>query len=110
MEAGVDAFLERNFESDASVRDFRLLRLYRCMKSNTSQPAPPNNDHLMQETLRIPGMTCGGCVRLVSDALQILPVQLVSISVGQATVSFDVRIVSREHLVETVQKAGYKVQ
>ncbi len=59
--------------------------------------------------LSIEGMSCGGCVRHVSHALQAIPgVRVEDVKLGSATVNIiDPQSASTESLVEAVQAAGY---
>ena len=66
------------------------------------------------ETVRlsIEGMSCGGCVRHVSQALQAIPgVRVEDVKVGSATVSIiNPQSALTESLVEAVQAAGYRAR
>ena len=64
------------------------------------------------ETLKVDGMTCGGCVSAVTSALRAVDgVEdvVVSLKPGEARIEFDERATSRERLREAIQHAGYKV-
>lgn len=64
------------------------------------------------ETLKlsVQGMSCGGCVRHVTQALQAVPgARVEEVKVGSATVTIDPRQTSREALAEAVKDAGYEV-
>lgn len=63
-------------------------------------------------TLSVTGMTCGGCVASVQKVLTALPgVQGVEVSLtpGQARISFDPAQVERAALVQAVIDAGFGV-
>lgn len=61
-------------------------------------------------TLEITGMTCGHCVGAVSKALRGLGgVEVESIEVGTATLTFDPSRVSRAQLDAAVAEEGYQV-
>ena len=63
-------------------------------------------------TLSVTGMTCGGCVNSVQKVLTALPgVQSaeVSLTPGQARVTFDPAKVERATLVQAVIDAGFGV-
>ena len=63
-------------------------------------------------TLSITGMTCGGCVNSVQKVLTALPgVQSaeVTLSPGQAHVTFDPSKLERAALVQAVVDAGFGV-
>lgn len=62
-------------------------------------------------TLNIQGMTCGGCVRSVTNALQrtegVGKVEVV-LETGIATVDYDADVVSPQELVASVDDAGFE--
>jgi len=58
--------------------------------------------------LKIEGMSCGGCVRHVTAALQALPgVDVKKVEVGSATVSWNAGQTSEEALIGALSTAGY---
>lgn len=62
--------------------------------------------------LSVTGMTCGGCVSSVQRVLTALPgVQSaeVSLSPGQAHVTYDPTIIDRAALVQAIIDAGFDV-
>ena len=64
------------------------------------------------ESLKVTGMTCGGCTANVTQALKaVAGVQdvKVSLSAGEATVQFDERQASSDTLRSAVLRAGYGV-
>lgn len=63
-----------------------------------------------QETLKIEGMSCQHCVHAVQKALQQLPeVEVQSVEIGSATVSYDPARVDREQIKAAIEEAGYTV-
>lgn len=61
-----------------------------------------------QLTIPIGGMTCGGCVRNVRQALGALPgVSVETVSVGSATVEYDPAVTDRSALTAAIKSAGY---
>ncbi len=66
---------------------------------------------MQTETMNVTGMTCGGCVSKVTQALTALPgVGHVDVSLpGKACVDFDEKLTSRERLQAAVKDAGYWV-
>jgi copper chaperone len=65
------------------------------------------------EQIRIPikGMSCGGCVRSVQHALGRLPgVQVESVDVGSAVVSYDPSLTDRAVLARAIEGAGFVPQ
>jgi copper chaperone len=67
---------------------------------------------MQTETMNVTGMTCGGCVSKVTQALKAVPgVGHVDVSLpGKATVDFDEVLTSRERLQTAVKDAGYGVE
>jgi len=67
---------------------------------------------MQTEILKVTGMSCGGCVNNVTQALQAIDgvgnVQ-VSLSDGEATVQYDARLTLPEQLKSAVTGAGYGV-
>ena len=67
----------------------------------------------MQETLdlSIEGMHCGGCVRRVTDALgKIDGVEVSSVEVGSARMTFDPERATVEKIAGAVNKIGFTVR
>jgi copper chaperone len=65
-----------------------------------------------QATIRIEGMTCGGCVKSVTRALTALPgvpKAEVSLEKAQAVIDFDPAKVSQTQLVQAIEDAGFSV-
>jgi len=64
------------------------------------------------EIVKVTGMTCGGCITTVTNALKAVSGVRdvdVSLSAGEATVQFDERLTSPEKLKSAVKGAGYGV-
>ncbi len=64
------------------------------------------------EFLKIAGMSCGGCTSKVTNALKVVSGVSdvdVSLSASEATVQYDERLTSPEHLKAAVMDAGYSV-
>ncbi len=60
-------------------------------------------------TVQIDGMTCGHCVKEITESLKSLKSAHVhSVQVGSATVSFDSDKISREAIVKSIEALGYK--
>ena len=63
-------------------------------------------------TLNIEGMTCGGCVKSVTNSLnQVAGVQSVDVSLdhNSATISFDDSQAQQNTLKEAIEDAGFDV-
>ena len=67
---------------------------------------------MQTERLKVTGMTCGGCTTNVQQALQAVygvgDVE-VSLSAGEATIQYDERLTSPDHLKSALKSAGYDV-
>jgi copper chaperone CopZ len=62
-------------------------------------------------TLEISGMSCGHCVRAVSDALTKLPgLSVESVEIGSARVALDPEVASTDVVVDAIRLAGYEVR
>lgn len=60
-------------------------------------------------SIPIAGMSCGGCVNNVRNALARIPgVQVEQVTVGSATVAYDPAVTSPEALGAAIVRAGYK--
>lgn len=60
-------------------------------------------------TIQITGMSCGGCVRAVRNALSRMPgVQVQSVDIGSATISYDESRVTPQALAQAIRDAGYQ--
>ncbi|MCG0239090.1 MAG: cation transporter [Firmicutes bacterium] len=61
-------------------------------------------------TLKIEGMSCGHCVKAVTEALKGLAgVTDAEVSIGSATVTFDPGQVSLDRIKAAVEEEGYRV-
>jgi len=61
-------------------------------------------------TLAVPGITCGGCVRKVTNALQgQAGIQSADVKVGGAVVEFDPTVTSVDEVKAKIEAAGYPV-
>jgi copper chaperone len=59
-------------------------------------------------TIPIAGMSCGGCVNSVRNALSTIPgVADAQVKVGEATVKYDPTITNPEALRGVITRAGY---
>ena len=60
-------------------------------------------------SIPIAGMSCGGCVNRVRDALTRIPgVQVEQVKVGSATVAYDPVVVNSDAIREAIARAGYQ--
>ncbi len=67
---------------------------------------------MSETTIKIGGMSCGGCVRKISGLLQALPgveQAEVLLEVGEARVRFDPAMVTVAAMRELVDAAGFEV-
>jgi copper chaperone len=85
---------------------------HRVSVRNLASTSPQHRGTTMQtETMNVTGMTCGGCVSKVTQALKAVPgVGHVEVSLpGKASVDFDEKLTSRERLQSAVKDAGYGI-
>lgn len=64
-------------------------------------------------TIKIGGMSCGGCVKSVTRALKALPgveTAEVSLERGEASIAFDPEKVTKPSLVQAVEDAGFEAE
>lgn len=67
---------------------------------------------MQTETIKVTGMTCGGCSSSVTKALKAIngvDDVIVSLATGQATVQYDETLTSPEQLKSAIKDAGYGV-
>ena len=65
---------------------------------------------MTEETIRIGGMTCGGCVASVKRALGRLPLEHEpDVEIGSARVAYDESELSRATIIEAIEDAGFDV-
>jgi copper chaperone CopZ len=67
---------------------------------------------MQTEIVKVTGMTCGGCISKVTNALKAITGvgdAKVSLSDGEATVQYDERLTSPDKLKSAVKGAGYGV-
>ena len=63
----------------------------------------------MKETIKIQGMTCGGCVNGVRHALSHVQLIAAAVEIGQAKVEYDETKVTLQEIIGVINQAGYKV-
>ncbi len=63
----------------------------------------------MTETIKIDGMTCGGCVNSVARALARIGLEHADVKLGEARVEYDETTMRREQIVEAIEDAGFDV-
>jgi copper chaperone len=63
-----------------------------------------------QVTVAITGMSCGGCISKVRDALAAIPgAQVDAVTVGSATVSYDGARTTPVAIAQSIRDAGYEI-
>ena len=63
-------------------------------------------------TIKVEGMTCGGCVKSIENAIQEQPgVQQVTASLNEGTVAvdFDTNIIQQTAIEQAIEKAGFDI-
>jgi copper chaperone len=62
-----------------------------------------------QMSIKIAGMSCGGCVSSVRNALARLPgVQVLQVEVGTAAINYDPQLSTPESIRSAIIKAGFE--
>ena len=67
----------------------------------------------MKETreFTIEGMTCGNCIRHVTNALQAIEgVEIKDVGIGSARIAYDPDQVAEDRVLEAVRQAGYQAR
>jgi copper chaperone len=62
-------------------------------------------------TIKVGGMSCGGCVKSVTGVLEALPgvkKAEVSLEKGEAVISFEPGAVTREQMAQAIDDAGFE--
>ena len=73
--------------------------------------SPTSQTHQERVTLEISGMSCGHCVRAVTDALGKVPgLSVESVYIGSARVALDPEIASTDVVMDAIRLAGYEVR
>ena len=77
-----------------------------------SEGAVGGEDRAMERVrLSVSGMSCGGCVRHVTEAIAaVRGARVEDVTIGSATVSIDPNETSRAAVVKAVEAAGYEVK
>ncbi len=66
---------------------------------------------MARTSLKIEGMSCGHCIRAVTQALQGLGgVEVEQVAIGSATVSYDPARIRPERIAGAVEEEGYTVR
>lgn len=63
----------------------------------------------MKETIKIEGMSCGGCIASVLLALSRAGVEHPQVELGKATVDYDETKISHQQIVDAIEDAGFDV-
>jgi len=64
---------------------------------------------MTEKTIKIEGMSCGGCVAGVASALERVGVTKHEVEVGRATIEYDEAEISTAEIIEAIQDAGFDV-
>lgn len=60
---------------------------------------------MVEETFKIEGMTCGGCVRRARTLLETLPVQIKAVEIGHAVLAYDQTKIRRQEIMSAITEA-----
>jgi copper chaperone len=64
---------------------------------------------MVQEEIKIEGMSCGHCVMAVRKELMRLPLKIKDVSIGSAEVEYDENKVTCKEIKKAINKAGYLI-
>lgn len=64
---------------------------------------------MTEKTIKIEGMSCGGCVAGVASALDRVGVTKHEVEVGRAKIEYDEAEISTAEIIEAIQDAGFDV-
>ncbi|MCB0711777.1 MAG: heavy-metal-associated domain-containing protein [Ignavibacteriae bacterium] len=63
----------------------------------------------MKETIKIEGMSCGGCVASVTNALKRAGVENLEVEIGSATVEYEEGRMTHQQIIDAIEDAGFDV-
>ena len=64
---------------------------------------------MINEKIKIDGMSCGHCVMAVRTELSRLPVKIKDVSIGSAEIEYDEAKVTSDEIKKAINKAGYSI-
>jgi copper chaperone CopZ len=64
---------------------------------------------ITKEEFRIEGMSCEHCLRAITQAIDIMPVENSKVTLGRAEVTYDTSKITRKQIELAIRDAGYKV-
>ncbi len=64
---------------------------------------------MVNQKIKIEGMSCGHCVMAVKKELMKLPVKIKDVSIGSAEVEYDETKVTNEEIKQAINSSGYTV-
>ena len=64
---------------------------------------------MINEKIKIDGMSCGHCIIAVRKELSRLPLKIKDVSIGSAEIEYDEAKVTSDEIKKAINKAGYSI-
>ena len=64
---------------------------------------------MINEKIKIDGMSCGHCIMAVRKELSRLPLKIKDVSIGSAEIEYDESKVTSDEIKKAINKAGYSI-
>jgi len=64
---------------------------------------------MINEKIKIDGMSCGHCIMAVRKELSRLPLKIKDVSIGSAEIEYDETKVTSDEIKRAINKAGYSI-
>ncbi|OGU48166.1 MAG: hypothetical protein A2000_07985 [Ignavibacteria bacterium GWB2_36_8] len=64
---------------------------------------------MINEKIKIDGMSCGHCIMAVRKELSRLPLKIKDVSIGSAEIEYDEAKVTSDEIKKAINKAGYSI-
>jgi len=64
---------------------------------------------MINEKIKIDGMSCGHCIMAVRKELSRLPLKIKDVSIGSAEIEYDESKVTSDEIKRAINKAGYSI-
>lgn len=65
---------------------------------------------MIEKKFNIIGMSCQHCVMAVKKELSKLNLENFHVEIGQATITYDEKIISEKDVIKAIEEAGYNVE
>ena len=64
---------------------------------------------MINEKIKIDGMSCGHCIMAVRKELSRLPLKIKDVSIGSAEIEYDETKLTSDEIKRAINKAGYSI-